>query len=467
MSPESPFPTSDGDSQDKIGKESPPIEPYGPVPSNSQLAWQDAEMAMFCHFGTNTFTGEEWGDGTDSASLFAPTGLDVRQWVEIAHEVGFKSIVFTAKHLDGFCLWPSKYTNYTIARSPYKNGNGDVVKELAAACSDRGIGLGIYLAPCDMHERTYRTDAYNHFFGNQLTELLGDYGPIVEVWFDGALPEGPKRHTQTMDWELIFSTVRSYQPEALIAILGPDIRWVGNEVGIGSETEWCIQPHGWPIQIADAKDRVWFPSECNVSIRPGWFYKSEEDALVKTVEQLTDMYIQTVGRNSNLLLNVPPNQQGVISDVDVQRLRAWRKRLDDIFAQNIFRGQTITATSTKYDSSDYSPANCLDENRKTFWAAEHDTTTAELIITLSKTEWINIVRLEEAIQYGQRIESFSLFYDDGSSWINLFKGTTIGRTRIVTFPAIQTNRVKIAIEASLAAPTLRVVNGYCSPLIHP
>jgi alpha-L-fucosidase len=444
------------------GNESPPIESYYPVPSPSQLSWQDADMLMFVHFGINTFTDKELGDGTDSPALFNPTSLDAGQWVSVAKEIGFAYVILTAKHVDGFCLWPSRYTSYSIAHSPYKNGTGNIVKEFADACHASGVSFGFYCAPWDRHEPTYGTDAYNDFYRNQLTELVSQFGDVGEVWLDGA--NGDTAHKQVYNWDLFWTTIRSYQPQALIAVSGPDIRWVGNEYGVGNETEWSAQPEVFSMQPS-AWGLVWWPAECDITIRPGWFYHADQDAQVKSVDSLTKIYFQTVGRNSNLLLNVPPNKQGLISDVDISRLRAWRQNLNQIFERDIFQGKSIVASSVRDSSGDYAAGNCLDGNRKTFWAANRDSTTAELIIDLAASEEINIVRLEEAIQYGQRIESFRLLYDNGTSWVQCFQGTTIGRSMIVTFEPVQTTRFKIVIDGSLAAPTLRIAKAFYSTLL--
>ncbi len=444
-------------------KSSPPIEYFYPVPSPSQLEWQDGELAMFIHFGINTFYEQEWGNGTEDPKMFEPKRLDAEQWVKLAKEVGFKYVILTAKHHDGFCLWPSKYTTHTIANSPYKNGQGDVVREFADACHKHGIKFGFYLSPWDRHEPTYGSDAYNIFFQNQLIELLTNYGEVGEVWFDGA-SDGTSK--QVYNWDLYFATVRYYQPNAVIAIAGPDVRWVGNEEGLGFETEWSSQPRAFSIQPATPDGKVWYPSECDVSIRPSWFYYKREDSLVKSTSKLVEIYFKSVGRNSNLLLNVPPNKDGLISDFDVQRLRDWRQTLDRIFARDLFAGQQIESSNTRNSSEHYSPKNCVDGNRKTFWVTDKDTTKAELTIKLSQKEKINIIRLEEAIEFGQRIKAFEILAEVDGNWAKIFEGTTIGRSRIFTFKGITTDKVKIVIKDSYASPTLRVIKGYYSDYVN-
>ena len=444
---------------------SPPIELYYSIPTNMQLEWQNSELEMFIHFGINTFTNNEWGDGTDDPSIFNPTKLNAEQWVKTAKENGFKYIILTVKHHDGFCLWPSKFTSYSIKNSPYKNGDGDIVKEFADACHNNGIKFCFYLSPWDRHEKTYGTDEYNTYFQNQLIELLTNYGDVGEVWFDGANGEGPNGKTQELNYDLFFSTIRHYQPNALIAQNGPDVRWIGNEDGLGSDTEWCAQPRRYSIQNASENGKVWYPSECDVSIRPGWFYHTAEDMQIKSVNQLTDIYFKSVGKNSNLLLNVPPNKDGLISDYDVQRLNEWKQKLNMIFANDIFKGQQIESTNVRNNADDYSAKNCLDGNSNSFWTTDKNITTAEISITLPQKENLNIIRLEEAIEYGQRIKSFEVYFDNNGIMEKIFEGTTIGRSRIITFNKINTNRIKIVIKDSYASPTLRTINGYYSNLI--
>lgn len=272
--------------------QSPPIEFYYPIPTEAQLLWQNSKLAMFLHFGINTYTDREWGTGLEDPLIFNPVNLNAEQWVNVAKENGFKYVILTVKHHDGFCLWPSKYTDFSVKNSAYKNGEGDVVKEFADACHKNNVKFGFYLSPWDRHESTYGTDAYNFYFQNQLIELLTQYGEVGEVWFDGANGEGPNGRTQEYNWELYFSTVRHYQPQALIAIKGPDIRWVGNENGLGNETEWCVQPRRYTIQNGYGDNKVWYPSECDVSIRPGWFYHSSEDFNIKSADQLIRIYLK-------------------------------------------------------------------------------------------------------------------------------------------------------------------------------
>ncbi len=441
--------------------ESPPIEYYYPIPSTSQLEWMDAEVSMFIHFGMNTFTNVEWGDGTEKPEQFNPTGIDVLQWVSIAKETGFKYVILTAKHHDGFCLWPSKFTSHTITNSPYRNGKGDIIREFADACHSQGIKMGLYYSPWDRHEKTYGTEEYNLYFRNQLIELLTIYGDVGEIWLDGA--NGDTLNKMSYNWDLIFTTIRHYQPDAIIANKGLDARWVGNEMGIGNETEWSVQRETKNMKLSDMYGNVWYPSECDVSIRPGWFYHESEDRYVKSADSLVQIYFQTVGRNSNLLLNIPPDKKELISTIDYKNLKKFKSRLDSIFSENIFKEQEIYASNER--SSEYTASFCLDNNRETFWTTALDTTHAELTIVLKAKKKLNIVRLEEAIRYGQRVKSFRLLYKDNLEWKQCFQGTTIGKSRIVTFDPVTTDAFKVIIDESLAAPTLRTVKGYYSSIM--
>lgn len=329
------------------------------VPTPQQLEWQRMELTAFLHFGVNTFTGREWGDGTEDPAIFNPTSLDCEQWVRTLKESGFKMAIITAKHHDGFCLWPTKTTRHSVASSSWKDGKGDVVRELRDACKKYGIKFGVYLSPWDRNASCYGdSPAYNQFFIEQLTELLTNYGEVHEVWFDGANGEGPNGKKQIYDWDAILRTIRRLQPKAVTAIMGDDVRWVGNEKGIGRETEWsatALTPGIYPRSgeqnkelgifgkakdlggrdiVARATELFWYPSEVDVSIRPGWFYHTDQDKQVKSLNHLTDIYFKSVGYNSVLLLNIPPDLRGLINENDVQRLKEFSSYLKKTFACN-------------------------------------------------------------------------------------------------------------------------------------
>ncbi len=414
---------------------------------------------MFVHFGMNTFTDKEWGDGTEDPRLFNPTAFDANQWVTVAKNAGFKYLILTAKHHDGFCLWPSRYTEHSVKNSPYKDGKGDIVREVSDACRDGGIKFGIYLSPWDRHDSTYGTAAYDTYYSNQLAELLTDYGEISEVWLDDAYGVGLGGQKPDYNWPLYYSTIRHCQPNALIASLGPDIRWIGNEDGLGSETEWSVRQSQYPEYSVNGLD-VWWPSQCDVSIRPGWFYHASQDAEVKTTDQLLDIYFKSVGRNSNLLLNVPPNTQGLLSEIDVQRLQEWHEWLDNTFAHDLFSQSIIQASNTRHDVADYPPENCIDHNPMTFWTTDKTVTTADIVIDMGQPKSINLIQLEEAIEYGQRISTFVVYANQNDGWVKIAEGTTVGRSRFLQFAPVSTSKIMVSITGSLAAPALSTIAGY-------
>lgn len=343
------------------------------VPTPQQLEWQQMELTAFLHFGINTFTEREWGDGKEDPALFNPTGLDCEQWVRALKEGGFKMAVITAKHHDGFCLWPTKTTRHSVVSSPWKNGKGDVVRELRNACKKYGLKFGIYLSPWDRNAECYgQGDAYNRFFIEQLTELLTNYGEVHEVWFDGANGEGANGKKQIYDWEAIERTIRRLQPKAVTAVMGDDVRWVGNEKGIGRKTEWSAtvltpgiysraigqnkelgvfgksKDLGSRDIVARAKELFWFPSEVDVSIRPGWFYHSKEDSHVKSLAHLADIYFKSVGYNSVLLLNIPPNKSGLIHENDCRRLKEFFTYLKILLKRLSEEGENTVGSPIRY-----------------------------------------------------------------------------------------------------------------------
>jgi alpha-L-fucosidase len=440
-----------------------PMEKAIPYPSQNQLDWQNSEMAMFVHFGMNTFTGQEWGDGTENPLTFAPINprVNVSQWVNVAKETGFKNIILTVKHHDGFCLWPSKYTTHSIKYSNYENGKGDIVKEFADACHAQGLKFSFYLSPWDRHDSSYGTTAYNIFYWHQLIELLTNYGEVGEVWLDGA---NGGSTVPPYDFNLFFSTIRYYQPNAIIAVMGPDVRWIGNEQGVSPDTNWSKIPGPYFSIQPTYNGMMWYPTECDVSIRPGWFYHPEEDSKIRSLENLISIYFKSIGRNSNLLLNIPPDKSGNIVSGDVARIKEWRNSLNSIFANNLFSHVSITASNTRYNEDAFNAKNTLDKDRQTFWAADKDSNTAELMITMNSAKPINIIKLEEAVEFGQRISSFSVYVNVNGVWQRVYNGATIGRTRLITFPVITTDKIKIVIEASSESPTLCTIGGYYSEL---
>lgn len=415
------------------------------VPSDRQLEWQQMELTAFLHFGINTFTGREWGDGKEDPALFNPSSLDCEQWVRTLKDGGFKMAILTAKHHDGFCLWPTKTTKHSVASSPWKNGQGDVVRELRAACKKYGLKFGVYLSPWDRNAACYgQGDAYNKFFIEQLTELLTNYGEVHEVWFDGANGEGPNGKKQTYDWEAIEKTIRTLQPKAVTAIMGDDVRWVGNEKGIGRETEWSAtvltpgiyarseeqNKHLNVFQTAKdlggrdvlnrADELFWYPSEVDVSIRPGWFYHANQDNQVKSLAHLTDIYFQSVGYNSVLLLNIPPDKRGLIHENDCRRLKELSIYLKRTFDKNFMKKGNERWLATSGASKEYA---------------------------VKKNALVNTFMLQEDIAQGQRVECFSVEGWIDGGWQNLASGTTVGYKRLVRFIACQPEKIRLTIHS--------------------
>ena len=434
------------------------------IPTPQQLSWQQMELTAFLHFGINTFTGREWGDGKEDPALFNPSELNAEQWVRTLKEAGFKMVLLTAKHHDGFCLWPTATTKHSVASSPWKNGQGDVVRELRKACDKYDMKFGVYLSPWDRNAECYGdSPRYNDFFIRQLTELLTNYGEVHEVWFDGANGEGPNGKKQVYDWEAFYKTIQRLQPKAVMAIMGDDVRWVGNEKGLGRETEWSAtvltpgiyarseennkrlgvfskaKDLGSRSMLAEATELFWYPSEVDVSIRPGWFYHAEEDTKVKSLKHLSDIYFQSVGYNSVLLLNIPPDRRGLIHEADVKRLKdfaAYRKR---VFADNrVVKGRKEW--------------NAVSGSKK--------------IYSLKPESEINVVMLQEDIAKGQRVESFAVEVLTEQGWQEVGQGTTVGYKRLLRFPAVKASQLKVKInECRLTAHISQVGAFYATPLL--
>ena len=433
------------------------------VPTPQQYAWQQMELTAFLHFGINTFTGREWGDGKEDPALFNPSELDAEQWVRTLKEAGFKMVLLTAKHHDGFCLWPTATTKHSVASSPWKNGQGDVVKELRAACDKYDMKFGVYLSPWDRNAECYGdSPRYNDFFIRQLTVLLTNYGEVHEVWFDGANGEGPNGKKQVYDWDAFYQTIQRLQPKAVMAIMGDDCRWVGNEKAVGRETEWnatVLTPGiyarsqennkrlgvfskaedlGSRKILEKATELFWYPSEVDVSIRPGWFYHAEEDGKVKSLKHLSDIYFQSVGYNSVLLLNIPPDRRGLIHEADIKRLKEFADYRQQTFADNRVK------------------------NGRKYWST---TSGGEAVYALKSKSEINLVMLQEDITKGQRVEAFTVEALTDNGWKEVGKGTTIGYKRMLRFPAVNANKLRVRIdECRLTAYVSQVAAYYAEPL---
>ena len=460
-------------------------------PSARQIAWQKLEMTAFVHFGLNTFYDREWGTKEYRAEMFNPSALDARQWAKTIKEAGAKMMIVLAKHHDGFCYWPSEYTDFSVKNSPWKNGQGDLVAEAVEACKEFDLKLGIYLSPWDIHSSIYGSDEYNTFFKNQLRELLTNYGEVHEVWFDGACGEGPNGKKQVYDWEGYYSVIRKLAPNAVIAIMGPDVRWVGTESGYGRETEWSVVPAsdnmleqiaagsqqaetngvfipddemyqedlGSREKLKDAKALIWFPSEVDVSIRPGWFYHQAEDSLVKSAEKLVDIYFSSVGRNSMLLLNFSPDKRGLIPENDIQHIRAMKAFIDSTFSKNIVANASISSISPDKNFS-----ALTDNNNSTFWTTEKGTTTATIEFKFSEEQKFDCVMLQENFRNGQRVESFEIQAEIDGKLVRIAEGSTIGYKRLLRFNPIVTSRVQFVITAARDCPEISTFGLFKMPV---
>ncbi|ADQ18152.1 coagulation factor 5/8 type domain protein [Leadbetterella byssophila DSM 17132] len=436
--------------------------PVGPTPSTKQLEWHELETYAFIHFTTNTFTGKEWGYGDESPSIFNPTNTNVDQWVRTLKNTGFKAVILTAKHHDGFCLWPSKYTKHSIAASPYKKGKGDLVKEVAQACKKHGLKFGLYLSPWDRNREDYGSPSYVTYYRNQLKELFENYGPVFEMWFDGAnggdgYYGGAKEKRRIdgktyYDWPGTISMVRNMEPNILFfSDAGPDIRWVGNERGIAGETNWnTISPDTLYAGKAGIESLLntghengtsWIPAEVDVSIRPGWFYHAEEDGKVKTPEELFDIYLTSVGRGSNLLLNIPPDRRGLLHEKDVEHLEGFHALLKERLGHNYLRKARVKADKSLDKTQ--RPLYLVDGKKDTFWAAEDK--QAEIEISLNKPQELKYITLQEHIALGQRVKSFEVEVNDGNRWVTVGRGTTIGYKRILKIQPITAKKIRIRI----------------------
>jgi alpha-L-fucosidase len=465
------------------------------TPSRPQLAWLESEFNAFLHFTVNTFTDREWGEGTEDPAVFNPTDFDARQWIQVCKEAGMKMVVLTAKHHDGFCLWPSQYTEHSVKNSPWRDGKGDVVREVSDACRELGIKFGIYLSPWDRHEPSYGdSPRYNEFFKNQLRELLTNYGEIHEVWFDGACGEGPDGRKQVYDIQNgCMGLIRQLQPEAVI--MAGDC-YVTDETGYGRETEWMAVPRfiqtsgslyepqnigaivayitrpdfGSRAFVVEAVTEHhypldWWVSENIVSIRPGWFYHAKEDNQVKSLEKLLDIYYSSVGRNGPLLLNLPPDRRGRIHEVDAQRMREMGKVLKATFKTDLAYGATAKASQIRNNNPAYSAANVVDGDKNTYWITDDGVTTATIELDLGETKTFNLVVLQEFIQRGQRIEEFVFDAWDGENWQELARGTTIGYKRMLRTDNTAAQKVRLRIMQSRVCPTISCLSLFYAPPI--
>jgi len=458
-----------------------PPKPVLPVPSAAQLAWHKMETNAFVHFTTNTFTGREWGNGDEKETVFNPTAADAGQWAQTLKETGFKTMILTCKHHDGFCLWPSKYTEHSIKNSPYKNGKGDIVREASDACKKYGLKFGVYLSPWDRNQASYGTPAYITYYRNQLKELFTQYGPVVEMWFDGAnggsgyyggANETRKIDASTYyDWPKTLALVRSMQPNVVFfSDAGPGVRWVGNESGLAGETNWNTistdtlfagKPNIEKLLNTGSPDgNKWIPAEVDVSIRPGWFYHAAEDDKVKTPERLFEIYLTSVGRGSTLLLNIPPDQRGQFNEIDVQSLKGFRDLLNKTFADNLAKGAAVTASSYRGKAAAYAPSNITDGKENTYWATDDGITAGSVEINLAKPAIVQYITLQEYIQLGQRVKSFTVEVWKDNGWQQVAAATTIGYKRILKIAPVTTGKIRVNITDAKACPVIANIEIY-------
>ena len=463
------------------------------VPSERQLTYEKMEFFCFIHFTVNTFTGSEWGDGKEDVSIFNPTELDARQWVKTAKDAGMKGLILTCKHHDGFCLWPSKYTEHSVKNSPYKNGNGDIVREVSEACKEFGLKFGDYLSPWDRNNSSYgKGKEYDDYYVNQLTELLTEYGQLYTIWLDGACGEGANGKIQKYDWNRYYKVMRELQPNAVISISGPDVRWCGNEAGEVRESEWSIvakdmtdpsitaelSQHedneefrdrpldetqsdlGSRERLKNEKELVWYPAETDVSIRPGWFYHEEEDDKVRSFENLKDIYLKSVGGNTTLLLNIPPMKNGKIHEKDMAILKRLGEFINDTFKNNLLKNALIT-TVPEHDFRGNSPDMMRTDDYNTYFMNKEGENKLLIEIKFDECKKLNYLVLKEAITFSQRVEKFNVYFNDESgNKIKIFEGTTIGYKRIIDLKGTKTDNLTIEIEDSRVAPVMSFVGVY-------
>ncbi len=460
-------------------KASPP-GPWGPVPSARQLAWHDLEFTGFLHFTINTFTDKEWGYGDESPALFNPAKFDADAIVAALADAGMRAVILTAKHHDGFCLWPTKTTTHSIVQSPWRDGKGDVVKEIADAAARHKLKFGVYLSPWDRNQATYGTPAYIDVYRAQLTELLSNYGPFSEVWHDGANGGdgfyGGAREKRSIDrntyydWPKTWELIRKLQPGACVfSDVGPDIRWVGNERGIAGDPCWAafdpVGEDGGPAspgnvrtkesQTGNRDGKHWIPAECDVSIRPGWFWHEAQNARVKMTQQLISLYYQSTGRGANFLLNVPPNRDGLISPEDAASLKGLGAYLRGTFAQDLAAKAKTDSTHVRGNDKQFAAANLVDGRNDTYWATDDRVTSADVTIDLARPARFQVIRLREAIQFGQRIDAVEIERWQPDGWQPLAKSTSIGPRRLIRLetPTIA-QRLRVRIAKASASPAL-------------
>ena len=455
-------------------------------PDKRQVEFQKVEFYAFIHFTINTYTGKEWGDGTESPEIFMPDHLDAVEWVTAIKDAGMRGLILTCKHHDGFCLWPSRYTRHSVAASPYKGGKGDIVREVADACQAAGIKFGVYLSPWDRNSELYgRGEEYDDYFVNQLTELLTNYGPVFDVWFDGACGEGAGGMRQCYNWERYYEVIRKLQPDACINVCGPDIRWCGNEAGDTRDAEWSVVPArlrdtemiadksqqtddtdfsfrrrtisssdadlGSREFLKDEPDLIWYPVEVNTSIRPGWFYHQEEDDKVRSLEELSQIYFHSVGGNGTFLLNIPPNKEGLLAKEDVERLKELGEFLRKAFKRNLVEEAVLAVDSYK---EGFEIENVREPGYGKYFSTREGITSCTIGIEFEEETEIHYLILQENIEMSQRIEGFSVWTETDGNLREVYRGKVVGYKHIAQLKGIRTKFLQIKIHDARVCPTV-------------
>lgn len=458
-------------------------KPFGPVPTQKQIDWQEMEFYAFVHFSLNTFTNKEWGYGDESPELFNPSQLDVRQWARVVKEAGMKGIILVAKHHDGFCLWPSAYTERSVKNSPWENGKGDLVKELAAACKEYDLKLGLYLSPWDRNHPQYGKPEYITYFRNQLKELLTNYGDVFEMWFDGAnggdgyyggANETRKINTLTYyNWDETYKLIYDIAPKTLVWGVGPsEARWIGNEEGRAGKTNWSLlrqkdelagKVHYTEFMSGHEDGEKWVPGEADVSIRPGWFYHSVEDDKVRSLDEMVDIYYESIGRNATLLLNLPVDRRGLVHENDEARLKELVATIKADFKTELLAGTQVQASNIRGNDPNFGPQNVIDGNKNTYWATDDKVKEASVEFTFKKPTTINRVLLQEYIKLGQRVKAFSIEVKVDGQWKTIANETTIGYKRILRLNRVTATALRVNVLDAKAGFVISTIEAYNAP----
>jgi len=458
-------------------------EPFGPVPTQKQLDWHEMEFYAFVHFSLNTFTNKEWGYGDESPQLFNPTNLDVHQWARVVKAAGMKGIILVAKHHDGFCLWPSAYTERSVKNSPWENGKGDLVKELAAACKEYDLKLGLYLSPWDRNHAEYGKPGYITYFRNQLKELLTNYGDVFEMWFDGAnggdgyyggANETRKINTlEYYNWDETYKMIYELAPKTLVWGVGPaEARWIGNEEGRAGKTNWSLlrqkdelagKVHYTEFMSGHEDGERWVPGEADVSIRPGWFYHAVEDDKVRPLDEMVDIYYESIGRNATLLLNLPVDRRGLVHENDEVRLKELVATIKEDFKTELLAESKISADNVRGNSNGFAAKNVTDGDKNTYWATDDNVKTASIVFEFDKPKAIDRVLLQEYIKLGQRVKAFNIEAKVDGKWKTVATETTIGYKRILRIDRVVASALKVNITDSKASIVISNIQAFNAP----